>query len=97
MSVTLEEAKKYLRVDGDDEDETINFLINFSKDDIKNSTGDDGSNPLETYKMAQLLIIANRFETRTTEEKDIKDNKVLDALMLKIKMGVKKNGAGEQT
>lgn len=41
--------------------------------------------------MAQLLIIADRFETRTSEEKEQRTNTVLDKLLLKIKMGVAKN------
>lgn len=93
MSVTLEEVKKYLRVDTDDEDDTIQHLIEFSQEEIKNSTGYDGENPSKSYKMAQLLIIADRFETRTSEEKEQGINTVLDKLLLKIKMGVAKNVA----
>lgn len=91
MSLELEEVKKYLRVDTDDEDDTIQHLIEFSREEIENSTGDDGKNPSKSYKMAQLLIIADRFETRTSEEEEQRTNTVLDKLLLKIKMGVAKN------
>ena len=87
MSLELEEVKKYLRVDTDDEDDTIQHLIEFSREEIENSTGDDGKNPSKSYK----LIIADRFETRTSEEKEQRTNTVLDKLLLKIKMGVAKN------
>ena len=35
-TVTLEEAKAYLRVDGNEEDDFINALIEFSKEEIEN-------------------------------------------------------------
>lgn len=84
-TVTLEEAKAYLRVDGNEEDDFINVLIEFSKEEIENSTGDDGTNPSSTYKMAQLIIITDRFENRGSNDGDFKPNNILSCLYTKLK------------
>lgn len=83
--LTLEYVKKYMRVDTDEEDAFINELIEYSKEEIKNSTGDDGSNSSYTYRMAQLLIITDRFENRSSEDKDFKANNALSCLFTKLK------------
>lgn len=83
--LSLLEAKTYLRVDGDEEDELIKLLINFSKEEIKNSTGDDGVNPSPIYKIAQLIIIADRYENRGSEDMKFTPNNILSCLYTKLK------------
>ena len=48
--ITKEFVKSYLRVDGEEEDELIDFLIGMSEEEIKASTGDDGSDPHASTK-----------------------------------------------
>ena len=83
--LSLDDVKLYLRVDSDEEDNFISDLIEYSKEEIKNSTGDDGSNPSYTYKMAQLLIISDRFENRGSNEGEFKPNNALSCLLAKLK------------
>ncbi len=85
MEINLENVKKYLRVESDDEDTFIEFLIEFSKEEIKNSTGDDGTNPSRTYETAQLLIISDRYENRGIEDREFKPNNALQCLFTKLK------------
>lgn len=95
--LTLEAVKRYMRIDTDDEDDLINELIEYSKEEIKNSTGDDGANPSYTYKMAQLLIITDRFENRGSDDKDFKVNNALSCLFTKLKFRRELNAdTGEQ-
>ncbi len=91
-AVNLEYVKKYMRIDTDEEDDFINDLIEYSKEEIKNSTGDDGSNPSYTYRMAQLLIITERFENRSSEDKEFKANNALSCLYAKLKFRSDANG-----
>lgn len=96
-AVNLEYAKKYMRIDTDEEDDFIKDLIEYSKEEIKNSTGDDGSNPSYTYRMAQLLIITERYENRGSEDKEFKANNALSCLYAKLKFRSDANGnTGEQ-
>ncbi|MDY2980189.1 MAG: head-tail connector protein [Fusobacterium sp.] len=84
-TISLEEAKAYLRIDCNDENNYINDLLEYSKEEIKNSTGDDGSNPSYTYRMTQLLIIADRFENRGSNDGEFKPNNALSCHLLKLK------------
>lgn len=63
MSVTLEEAKKYLRVDYDDEDELIESFIGTGQklcaDTLRIPVNDS-----ETEKVAVLFAVAYLFEHR---------------------------------
>lgn len=82
--VTLEQVKNYLRLDDDSEDELLQELIEYSKEEIKDSTGDDGSKPSSTYNMAQLIIIAESFDNRGND-REIKTNNILSSLYTKLK------------
>lgn len=83
--LSLDDVKLYLRIDSDEEDNFISDLIEYSKEEIKNSTGDDGINPSYTYRMAQLLIISDRFENRGSNEVEFKPNNALSCLLAKLK------------
>lgn len=85
MKIDLDNVKKYLRVESEEEDGYIEFLIEFSKEIIKNSTGNDGANPSRTYEAAQLLIIADRYENRGSDDKEFKANNALQCLYTKLK------------
>lgn len=84
-ALNVDAVKKYMRIDTDEEDAFIEDLIEFSKEEIKNSTGNDGTILSHTYKMAQLLIITDRFENRGSQDKDFKVNNALSCLYIKLK------------
>jgi len=69
MIVTLEEAKLYLRVDGDDDDVLITSLIQAAEEYIKNATGKtfDSSNSLA--KLLCLVLITDWYENRAQTDK----------------------------
>lgn len=84
-SLTLEKAKRYLREYTDDVEvaEDIQDLINFSKEYIKNSTGKDEMDN-ETYRLAQKIIICDRWENRSSADLTIKAQNALTNLLLQI-------------
>ncbi|UUV17369.1 head-tail connector protein [Fusobacteria bacterium ZRK30] len=92
--LTLDEIKLYLRVDDSEEDKLITQLELFSREEIKNSTGVEyvEENPTETYKLAQLIIIADRYENRASEDQEFKPNNILSCLYSKLKYSVVENG-----
>lgn len=87
--VDLTKAKEYLRIDEEYEDSLIEMLIEFSKEEIKNSTGvtfDSGGNT-KTYELAQLIIITDRYENRGSQDLEFKPNNTLSSLYAKLKYG----------
>ncbi len=65
--VTLEDAKLYLRVDGDDEDDTIGLLIAAASDAVRDVASDwDGEGDVpDRLKLACLARVAVAFDERT--------------------------------
>ena len=82
-------AKEYLRIDEDYEDTLIEMLIDFSKEEIKNSTGVtfDSGGDTKTYELAQLIIITDRYENRSSQDLEFKPNNMLSSLYTKLKYG----------
>ncbi|MGL6113509.1 MAG: head-tail connector protein [Cetobacterium sp.] len=87
--VDLTKAKEYLRIDEDYEDSLIEMLIEFSKEEIENSTGVtfDSSGDTKTYELAQLIIITDRYENRGSQDLEFKPNNMLSSLYTKLKYG----------
>lgn len=69
MIVTLDEAKLYLRVDGNDDDDLITMLIKAAEEYIKSATGKeyDGTNNLA--KLLCLVLITDWYENREQSDK----------------------------
>lgn len=87
--VDLAKAKEYLRIDEDYEDNLIEMLIEFSKEEIQNSTGVifDSGGDTKTYELAQLIIITDRYENRGSQDLEFKPNNMLSSLYTKLKYG----------
>lgn len=85
--LTLDRIKLYLRVDGDEEIAFLEQLKLFSREEIENSTGVkyNKDNLTETYKLAQLIIIADRYENRGSEDQEFRPNNILSCLYTKLK------------
>lgn len=85
----LDIVKLYLRVDGNEEDNLLSDLINFSKEEIENSTGvkfnPNGNS--STYRLAQMMIVTDRYENRGSQDLEYKVNNSLSGLYTKLKYG----------
>ena len=83
----LEDIKMYLRIDDNTEDSLLIMLEKFSREEIENSTGvpynSEGNS--ETYKLAQLVIIADRYENRGSEDMKFTPNNILSGLYTRLK------------
>ncbi|MDQ0204073.1 head-tail connector protein [Pectinatus haikarae] len=78
MSVTLDEAKLYLRVDSTVEDDLINNLIAASESYLKDAVTDYATNITDSgfaakAKIAQLAIITEMYENRNSTQDGAKD------------------------
>lgn len=87
--IDLTKAKEYLRIDEEDESSFIEMCIEFSKEEIENSTGVtfDSGGESKTYQMAQLIIITDRYENRGSQDLEFKPNNILSSLYTKLKYG----------
>lgn len=62
--ITLEEAKEWLRVDGEEDDVTINMLIKAAEKYIYKATGKTFDEKNEDAKLLCLFLVADWFENR---------------------------------
>lgn len=70
MSVTLEQVKKHLRLDSDDEDSDIQDYIEISQIYIDSMVGEAYKVDTKAIKLADLLqkkLITDMYENRSTE------------------------------
>ncbi|MBP1967980.1 putative phage protein (predicted DNA packaging) [Virgibacillus natechei] len=85
----LELAKEYIRIDGSDEDLTIQMLIDTAKQYIKSATNVDFTENNHAYKMVVLLLVVRWYENRGMEQADELDF-TLSSMLLQIELeGVK--------
>ena len=95
--ITLEEAKSYLRVDTDAEDDLIEGLIGAASDYIQECTGkhDDGS-PL--YKLCEKILVAHWYENRGVVANNTTElPQGVQAMMTHIKLSSKYAQQGSDT
>ncbi|TKI81574.1 head-tail connector protein [Bacillus mycoides] len=64
MVLKLEEAKEYLRVDGDEEDSLISSFITAAEIYIKNATSKNIDLKSELAKLAARILISHWYENR---------------------------------
>ena len=64
LALTLEEAKKYLRVDGNEEDDLIASFVTAAEIYIKNSTSKNVELKSELAKLAARILISHWYENR---------------------------------
>ncbi|WP_144508013.1 head-tail connector protein [Bacillus mycoides] len=64
MALTLEEAKVYLRVDGNEEDMLITSFIEVAEIYIKNATSKNVDLKSELAKLAARILISHWYENR---------------------------------
>ncbi|MGG5736733.1 head-tail connector protein [Bacillus cereus group sp. IBL03679] len=64
MVLKLEEAKEYLRVDGDEEESLISSFITAAEIYIKNATSKNVDLKSELAKLAARILISHWYENR---------------------------------
>lgn len=69
MIVTLEEAKLYLRIDGNEDDILLDTLIAAAEEYIKNATGKEFDNSSRLAKLLCLVLITDWYENRAQTDK----------------------------
>lgn len=64
MIVSIDEAKEWLRVDHNDEDNMIQMLIKAAEKYLKNATGNEFDSSNELAQLFCLVLIADWYENR---------------------------------
>lgn len=88
--LALEDIKEYLRVDSSEDDTLIEMLQEYAKEEIEDSTGVkfNSKGNSNTYNMAMLIIIADRYENRGSSDNEFKVNNILSSIYTRLKAGV---------
>jgi uncharacterized phage protein (predicted DNA packaging) len=81
--MTLDEAKTYLRVDGNEDNALIESLIASSAAYLTNAGAQDDGN---LYKLAQLMLISHWYENREPEGKADKLAYGLSGIILQLQL-----------
>lgn len=83
LELPLETLKKYLRVDGSEDDEILTLLIDASKEYLKGSGVSESNTAL--YKLAVMMHVALNYENRNPAIKIESINFALQSIILQIK------------
>lgn len=69
MIITIEEAKEFLRIDGNEEDVLLQTLINAAEKSLYNATGNTFDSTNELAKLYCLVLVSDWFENRELTDK----------------------------
>jgi len=86
--VTLEETKKYLRIDDNESDILITSLMNAAEEYLKNATGNQFDNTNSLAKLFCLVLITDWFENREysyTGKASEKVRPIIESMLTQLK------------
>ncbi|KXG09946.1 hypothetical protein AT864_01506 [Anoxybacillus sp. P3H1B] len=83
MNLSLEELKKFLRIDGSEDDDILTFLVNAAKEALKKAGVPETDSDL--YKLAVMLHVALYYENRDPGVKMDKLNFAFESIVLQLK------------
>lgn len=88
--LNLEDIKTYLRVDSDEDDTLISSLMEYAKEEIFDATGikEPTENNEATYNLAMKIIVADRYENRTSGDEEFKVNNILSRIYTRLRLEV---------
>jgi len=83
MNISLEELKKYLRIDGSEDDDILTLLIDGAREYLKNAGVPESESKL--YKLAVMLYVSLHYENRDPSVKIDKLNFAFESIVLQLK------------
>jgi DNA packaging protein, QLRG family len=92
--MTIEQVKDYLRVDGDDDDNIIQTMMEASKEYIVSAVGEYDEND-KTASLLFCAIVQNMYDNRELMQSDIQQKKGIEytfksiILQLQMKKAIK--------
>lgn len=85
--VTLDEVKKYLRIDGDEDDGILALLISGAEEYLQDAGVPGTVKESARYNLAVMLYVAMYYENRDPGEPVEKFNFALESLILQLRAG----------
>ncbi|MBH8605994.1 head-tail connector protein [Thermoactinomyces sp. CICC 10521] len=83
LTLTLDELKNYLRIDGSEDDSFLTLLIDSAKEYLTNAGVPESDSNL--YKLAVMLYIAMQYENRDPSARMDGFNFALQSIILQLK------------
>lgn len=87
MSVSLEELKNYLRIDGSEDDEVLALLVDAAEEYLADAGVPEEAKEKAKYKLAVMLLVALNYENRNPAMKIDKLSFGLESIILQLKVG----------
>lgn len=86
MLITLDETKKYLRVDGNEENSLIESLIAAAEEYLKNATGKSFDKTNQLARLFCLVLVVDWYENRglTAGKVGDKTRPVIDSMLAQL-------------
>ncbi|HBJ2612665.1 TPA: phage gp6-like head-tail connector protein [Clostridium botulinum] len=94
MILTLEETKEFLKVDYEEEDNSIQDLINASEQYLKNAVGREFDSNNYLAKLYCKVLVSDWYDNREYMENNKMSNKVrytIQSILTQLKYGADEN------
>lgn len=86
MIVTLDDVKRHLRIDGDEDDHFLTSLISVAEEYVKNATGKDFDETNQMARIACLMLIADLYEHREATEPSDKVRFMVRSMLMQLSL-----------
>ncbi|PRX39517.1 putative phage protein (predicted DNA packaging) [Planifilum fimeticola] len=83
LELSLDELKKYLRIDGSEDDDILTLLVEGAKEYLANAGVPESNSNL--YKLAVMLYCALHYENRDPAVRIDRFNFALESIILQLK------------
>lgn len=91
MIISLDEAKTWLRIDGNEDDSIILMLINSAEAYLKNATGKEYSDNNSHAKLICLVLVTDWFENREFVGKADNVRHTIKSMLMQLEYGSETN------
>lgn len=82
--LTLEDTKKFLRVDTNDDDALITTLIDASETYLYNSTGKNFDSTNNLAKLFCMVLVSDWYDNRSLTTTSEKTRRIIDSMLVQL-------------
>ena len=89
--VSLKDAKSYMHVDHDEDDELINQCISAAEEYLLGAVGDGYDDTLERARMLTLMVVCDLYDNRgTTERASVKTRTIVENFAQQMRLELRR-------
>lgn len=96
--VSLKDAKSYMHVDHDEDDEVINWCISAAEEYLLGAVGKGYDGSSERARMLTLMVVSDLYDNRgTTERVSVKTRTIVDNFAQQMRLELRRAGNNVST